>query len=226
MPSNQPKCESRVAAPSGATTALIADDHSLLLVGLAILLREEFGFTNVLEAATLEAARHQLAANPGTKIAFFDLCMPGMTGAATLRTVRAENPDLKIVMLSASENAADAAAALAAGANGYIPKSFAEEKLITAISAVLEGETFEPPLLSMKDIAKASSTGGGGRSRLRPGVVLTKRQQEIVECVRKGLSNRQIAQKLNLTENTVSNHLSNLFLIFSVRNRTELALLS
>lgn len=226
MPSNQPTCGSGTAVSPGAMTALIADDHSLLLVGLAILLREEFGFSKVLEAATLDAARQQLAGNPGTKIAFFDLFMPGMAGAATLQTVRAEYPDLKIVMLSASENSADATAALAAGANGYIPKSYTEEKLIAAIGAVLEGNTFEPQLLTMKETDKAKRDGGPGRRGLRPGIVLTKRQQEIVECVRQGLSNRQIAQKLNLTENTVSNHLSNLFLIFSVRNRTELALLS
>ena len=208
-------------------TALIADDHSLLLVGLSILLKEEFGFGNVIEADSFQAAQERLAEHPGTEVAFFDLYMPGMSGPNSLASIRSSHPDLKLVMLSASENSADEVEAIKAGANGYIPKSYSEVKLISAIRAILLGQQFEPALMSHKGAACDRKSFG---RRHRSGgdvanIVLTKRQREIVDCVRKGLTNRQIAQQLDLTENTVSNHLSNLFLIFNVRNRTELALL-
>lgn len=207
-------------------TVIVADDHKLFLYGLTMMLNDEFGTAKIVETVSLYDALSKLAEHPETDLLLVDLYMPGMEGPKTVAGIRAAYPKLKIVMLTASENADDAAEAVAAGANGYIPKSMVESKVIAALRKVLNGETFEPGLVSLAKGSTHLSKTDETMRRKAAIARLTPRQREILDCVSRGLSNRQIAEELGISESTVVNHLAHLFEVLNVRNRTELAMLT
>lgn len=202
-------------------TALVADDHELLLAGLSLLLRNEFKFPNVLAANSFDDALARVSANRDCEIAFIDLSMPGMEGAKSLAALRGAHPALRIVVFSASEDAHDRDLAFAAGCNGYIPKSFSHDKLIGAVADILAGRKFSPPLRYLTSPAR--SKADASFNQLDEIFRLTARQREMLGAIGRGLSNRQISGKFGLAERTVANHITGLFALFNVRNRSELA---
>lgn len=200
------------------TTALIADDHAMVRLGLAVTLRDQLGFTTVHEAATLDDALERLAEDAGIDIALIDLAMPGMDGADSLAALRECHPDLKLVVVTASDSRRDILAALDAGANGFIPKGMSEPELVAALRTVMAGGIYAPAVLAASSReADAPEEATGERP---PALAsLTRRQREVLDQLIDGRSNKEIARALKLGEGTVKIHLAAIFRHFGVRNR-------
>ena len=217
------------AGHSPPKRALIADDHGLYRAGLAYLLKDEFGFSEVIEAANSKAAVLALQEYSGIDIAFFDLWMPGMSAPESLRVLREMFPVTRLVVVSASEKRSDILSAIDAGFNGFIPKSLTESAIVRAIEIILTAGIFVPSQMAQLPTASSAPAPLEPAGLVRQDVSappprLTMRQQDVMTCVREGLSNKAIAHRLDIAEGTVKIHVATLFAAYKVRNRTALAL--
>ncbi|MBS0235051.1 MAG: response regulator transcription factor [Proteobacteria bacterium] len=211
-------------------TVLIADDHGLYRSGFGFLLRDRMGFRSVIEAATFDAALDRLAETPNVELALFDLAMPGISGPESLSVVKDTYPGIRVAIVSGSEERNDVVKAVAMGLNGYVPKSLADEEIVGALHDILEGRVFVPRFMTSGAAARAGKAGNsetagnkgdpGGGATCKP---ISPRQRDVLDCVRRGLSNKEIARELDIAEGTVKIHLAALFSHFGARNRTELA---
>jgi DNA-binding NarL/FixJ family response regulator len=211
-------------------TVLVADDHGLYRSGFGFLLRDRMGFRSVIEAATFDAALDRLAETPNVELALFDLAMPGITGPEGLSVVKETYPGIRVAIVSGSEERNDVVKAVAMGLNGYVPKSLADDEIVGALQDILDGRVFVPRFMTSGNaplVIKSGSTEGSA-SKGDPGggatyKSISPRQRDVLDCVRRGLSNKEIARELEIAEGTVKIHLAALFSHFGARNRTELA---
>jgi DNA-binding NarL/FixJ family response regulator len=215
-------------------TVLVADDHGLYRSGFGFLLRDRMGFRSVIEAATFDAALDRLAETPNVELALFDLAMPGITGPEGLSVVKETYPGIRVAIVSGSEERSDVVKAVAMGLNGYVPKSLADDEIVGALQDILDGRVFVPRF--MTSAAAAAAISAAKQIRTEPGTnkagdpgggatykSISPRQRDVLDCVRRGLSNKEIARELDIAEGTVKIHLAALFSHFGARNRTELA---
>ncbi len=202
---------------------LIADDHALFRRGLTLLLEQLYPEAEVLEASDIAAALALGERLAGVEVILLDLTMPGMEGLAGLDKLRQAAPAARVVMLSASADLDSIRRTLAAGARGYILKSGTDETLRHALSMVLAGEVYVPPVvLSELDRPRAGSELPAD-SPLRS---LTERQRQTLELLVQGLSNKEIARQLGLRESTVKAHLKVILKKLGAGHRTQAALLA
>ncbi|PWC54269.1 response regulator transcription factor [Azospirillum sp. TSO22-1] len=206
---------------------LIADDHLLFRDGLRRLLsqfKEEMTF---FEASTFDEVRALTDGGTEFELILLDLGMPGWTGFNELGAIHARLPRALLVVVSGSERRADLMSALENGAAGYIPKSSSAKVLLGALQLVLAGGIYVPAeairgdLVTNPDILAddtLTNVGPGGGEQLTP------RQREVLERLREGKSNKQIAHELGLTEGTVKVHVTAILRLLGVRNRTQAAL--
>ena len=213
--------------------AVIADDHGLYRAGLTEVLRDEFRFHDVKGVSSLDEALAEIDGLPQVDLALFDLSMPGMSGPASLAQLRQMYPHLTIAVISASEERARVIETMAVGLNGFIPKSLPNDDLIAAIHTILNGNIFVPRMI-VEMSASSKPHAAQNRAALQQSswtegcpqpVHITPRQRDVLEFVRKGLTNKEIARRLDITEGTVKIHVACLLTSFSVRNRTALAML-
>jgi DNA-binding NarL/FixJ family response regulator len=196
---------------------VIADDHPIFRDGLKRLLESEPGFSVVGEAAdgtgAIDVVRHT---HPD--ILLLDVAMPRMNGIDALRAP--EMASTRVVILTASIEAADLYRAVQHGARGVVLKETATRELIEGLHRVMDGK-----LLIGADVAdqlaRAVRSGGSGRSRP---FGLTPREGEIVDAVAAGDSNREIAARLGISLQTVKHHLTSIFAKTGTGSRLELAL--
>lgn len=190
---------------------LIVDDHAIVREGVAALLLQTCPEAEILQAHDGPAMARQLSDNPNITLVLLDLKLPDADGHALLEELTRGYPELPVVMLSSSEAAADVRRAFVLGARGYVSKSSASGTLRAAIDLVMAGERYIPPfVMAYADPASA-----------RP--LLTKRQTEVVQCIAAEMSNRDIAQRLGLSEKTVKAHISLIFKELKVINRAQAA---
>lgn len=193
---------------------LIVDDHVLLRDGLTTLLARFGPETKVLAAADGASALEIAARERDIDIAVVDLAMPGLGGAALIEALAERHPDLPLVVLSASENAADVRRVMALGALGYVPKSASPETLLSAVKLVLAGELYVPPLL-LDERPTPSAADIAGK--------LTPRQADVLACMCRGLSNKAAARELNMSEKTVKTHVTAILRALGATNRAQAA---
>lgn len=187
---------------------LLADDHSVVRMGLAALISTEPGFTVVGQASDgCEAVVQYRALRPD--VVLMDLLMPNKTGAHAAAEILADFPLARILILSTSDGDDDVYRALQSGARGYILKSSPGEQLIPAIRAVMRGEKWIPP-----EVAR-SLANRIMREELSP------RELQVLEELARGGSNKEIASVLLITEHTVKAHLKNILAKLPARDRTE-----
>ena len=197
------------------TTIIIADDHPLFRGAL----RQAIG--SVMKARTIEAnGMDELNAILGQErdidLILLDLTMPGVQGFSGLLSLRAQHPELPVVIVSATEEPTTIRRAMEFGASGFIPKSIDTDGIGGAIAHVLKGEVWTPPDI---DLAHGSDVETGALiARL---ATLTPQQVRVLMMLSEGMLNKQIAYELSVSEATVKAHVSAILQKLGVDSRTQ-----
>lgn len=198
---------------------LIADDHALFRESLKSLL-EAHGHAVVGEASDGRQAV-TLARQLSPDVVLMDLAMPGMDGLTATKVLTAEVPQVKVVVLTASDDDANLFEAIKSGAQGYILKNLEAERFFSLLAGVAAGEPALTPLLAKKVLAEFRSAAHGTRSHDNPDA-LTDREQEVLELMVTGVtSNRKLAEELGVSENTVKFHVRNILDKLHLNNRAQ-----
>ncbi|AWK87176.1 response regulator transcription factor [Azospirillum thermophilum] len=200
---------------------LIGDDHLLFREGLRRLLEQLHTDATFVEAGTFDELVEQCRKG-GFDVVLMDLHMPGWPGFDGLHQVQAQQPGVPVVIISASETLSDIRGALDHGATGYIPKSSSVKVMMGALNLVFSGGIYVPP----GALTAATAEAAPRRRQIEvvdrgAGYGLTQRQREVLECLRLGKSNKQIAYELGLSEGTVKIHVTAIFKSLGVKNRTQ-----
>jgi len=197
---------------SNAITVLLVDDHALVRRGFRRLLEDDPRLAVVGEASSArEAIDLAVAAQP--RVVVMDCAMPGENGLAATREILARAPDTVVLMLSMHSEETLVRQAMDAGARGYILKNALDLDLPAAIVRIAAGETvLDPSLVQAPKLQGERSRG------------LSARELEVLQLICDGLSNREIAARLDLSVNTVSVHRANIMSTLGVHNTAELVM--
>ena len=195
---------------------LIADDHPIVRQGLATLLIPRNGVEVIGEAENGRQAI-DLARELQPDVILMDVVMPDMTGIEATAEIKTENPDARILILTSFSTDDKLVSAIKAGALGYLLKDAQPDDLFHAIRSVYRGQLTLPPEMAL-DLLQASKQPDELEASL------TERENEVLLAVAEGLSNQEIAQKLNIGTNTVRTHISSLLRKLELTNRTQLAI--
>ena len=197
---------------------VIADDHALFRDGLRSLL-EARGVDVVAEARNgREAVDQARALHPN--VVLMDLTMPVMGGLEATRLISAELPDVKVVVLTASEEDADLFEAVKSGAEGFLPKNLEAREFFALLEGVDQGQPALTPGLARKVLREFARPTTHRVERTVED--LTEREREVLELLVRGItSNRELADRLIVSENTVKYHLRNILNKLHLQNRAQ-----
>jgi len=221
------------AARSSPLKILLIDDHPLWREGVSGALRRLPlpVSVDVVQASSGRQALELLARPHDIALVLLDLSMPQMDGLSTLKALRDLAPQLRVVMLSASESADDVRRCIAAGALGYLSKGCDEAQLAAALSVVMAGCVYVPPLMLAASTPPATVSTDAPAAAPAPSVPqapndvsLTPRQRAVLHLLCDGQTNKQISQALGLSEKTTKAHVGAIFRALGVVNRTQAAL--
>lgn len=201
-------------------SVLVADDHDIVRFGLVQLLRDAVGGSAVVEAATFDAALEMLG-DPAIAVVIMDLDIPGLADAAALSAIRQKRPDVRLLVLTASESREDMLNALRAGAHGFITKKESGSKLLSALQQVIDGQIYVTPLLAVP--AAQTPREQWGATGLPRKIRLTPRQRELLPLLAQGRSNKEIAQILGMSVSTAKFHVASMLRTLDANNRAEAA---
>ncbi|NPV70760.1 MAG: response regulator transcription factor [Firmicutes bacterium] len=203
-----------------ALKVLVADDHALMRRGLVQVLEKETGICIVGEASNgTEAVEKTRSLSPDVVI--LDISMPDMNGLAAASTIRQEFPEAAVVILTVFDDDEYVLEAAKVGVSAYVMKDVDPSELVKAVRAAAEGKTYVHPAVAPKLLKGFSRYYGDKCAALD---ALTKREVEVLDLVSQGFSNREISDRLFISEKTVKNHLSNIFGKIGVDDRTQAAL--
>lgn len=194
---------------------LLIDDHALFREGLALQLARITPAVTVQQAADVASVAQLLGGTRRFDLVLLDWSVPGLNTPDLVLELAARDPPVPVVVVSGSERIEDIAAALDAGALGFVPKSLDPEALSRAISLVLEGQVFLPAVLA-RELAAWRRGAHAGAARPE----LSARQQEVLALLATGCSNQDIAQRLGISPATVKSHVNMLFNLLAADNRT------
>jgi two-component system response regulator NreC len=201
-----------------ATRVLIADDHAIVRTGLRALISSEPGLELAGEAAGgIEALR--LAAELNPDILVLDLSMPDLDGIQVTKRMRAEQPEVNVLILTVHEDEALLREAIRSGASGYILKQAAEAELIAAIRTVQMGDIYLHPKMIRPLLDETKKTSVPSQ---QPSDLLTPRELDVLQGIIQGYTNRQIADELKLSVRTVEGYRANLTEKLGLHNRADL----
>lgn len=195
---------------SASIRLLIADDHPVVRDGLRAMLATQPDIDVVGEATTGRQAV-DMARSLRPQLVLMDLQMPGLDGASATRRIREELDDVHVLVLTTYDTDADVTRAVEAGATGYLLKDAPREDLFRAVRLAAQGESVLSPGVASRVLH---------RMRGPAEEALSSREIEVVACVARGLSNRDIARRLHISEATVKTHLVHIFGKLGVDNRT------
>jgi DNA-binding NarL/FixJ family response regulator len=196
---------------------LVADDHAVVRAGVVSMVRES-DITVVAEACD-GAQALQLAQQHRPDVVLLDVRMPESDGMACLSKLKAEMPDIPVVIFTAHDNPTYIARAVALGAAGYLVKSASQAELISAVQQVATGVT----LWSRENLRRISGPLTNSRPTNDLEVPLTKRESEVLKQLALGLSNKEIAQALSISYETVKEHVQHVLRKLGVSDRTQAA---
>lgn len=195
---------------------VIADDHPLFRGALREAVRGIFAEAQVDEAGSFEDLTALLDKRREADLVLLDLAMPGVSGFSGLIYLRAQYPEIPVVIVSASDDAETVRRSLDFGASGFIPKRLGVEELRKAVSQVLAGEMWVP------DNTDMSSPADPETSKLRDRLAtLTPQQVRVLMMLSSGLLNKQIAYELGVSEATIKAHVSAILQKLGVESRTQ-----
>ncbi|WP_150627398.1 response regulator [Pandoraea captiosa] len=225
-------------------TVFLIDDHAMFREGLLLALRAAAPELSFEAFATGAQAVRALPLRPDVHAVMADYYLPDLAGAALLAQLRAVRPDLRLLVISASEDSQDVRAALGAGAHGFVHKSADSRTLVDALQTVMRGERYLSPGYDLSVEPVAAAAAGGDEHAPRPQwregsepalddvalmqrlASITPRQREVLRLVCDGLRNGEIAARLGMTEKTVKAHVSAVLAALGALNRTQAAALA
>jgi DNA-binding NarL/FixJ family response regulator len=192
---------------------LVVDDHALVREGLRQVLKGLEENLEVLQAGNCEQAFVLAHKHGDLDLVLLDYHLPDMNGLDALAIFGERHPELPIVLLSGSANTQIMRQVLQAGAAGFVTKSCVSDELLRAVRSVLEGDIYLPQELTNAPPATLEDSNG------RP--LLTQRQDLVLRCLLDGHANREIAEQLHVSEETVKTHVAAILRHFDVQNRTQ-----
>lgn len=207
--------------PAATPTILVADDHPLFREALKGAVARQLPGARLVEADSADALFAIAEAHPDADLLLLDLNMPGAHGFSALVHLRAVQPQLPIVVVSAREEAHVVRRALDHGAAGFIPKSSSPATIGSAIASVLEGGTWAPPLAEPAPGVAPEEADIAARVR-----ELTPQQFRVLSMLGSGLLNKQIAHALGVSEATVKAHMTAILRKLGANNRTQAVLMA
>ena len=200
---------------------LIADDQALFRRGLFVVLGTEDDIEVVAEAENGEDAVAK-AEDLVPDVVLMDVRMPKVSGIEAARRISALLPTTKILMLTVSDEEDDLYEAIKSGANGYLLKEISVEEVAEAIRAVVQGQSLISPSMASKLLNEFNSLARKAeRQEQLPTPVLTTRELEVLRLVARGMSNKDVAEQLFISENTVKNHVRNILEKLHLHSRME-----
>ena len=210
-----------VGFPAGLECIRVAvvDDQELFRRGLVMLLSAEDDIEVVGEAAGAEGAA-EIAARSAPDVMLLDVRMPKISGIEACALIKGQAPAVKIIMLTASDEEGDLYDAIKSGASGYLLKDSSIDEVAQAIRLVASGQSLISPMMAAKLLAEFKAISGVDVKPLRL-PKLTDRELEVLNLVARGLNNREIADKLFISENTVKNHVRNMLEKLQLHSRIE-----
>jgi DNA-binding NarL/FixJ family response regulator len=188
---------------------LIVDDHALFRDGLKYVLNALGDDISIFEASSSSASITLLKANPDIDLLLVDLNMPGERGLAVLKECRINYSMIPVVVVSGSKLKQDIQQAMDMGAMGFISKDINSRLMINILQLVLSGGLYFPQIISSDDKA-----------------LFTPKQREVLEFIVEGLSNKVIAANMGIAEATIKMHVTAIFKILEVTNRTQAAMIT
>ena len=198
---------------------VVVDDHPMVRTGLRVFLSESADVAVVGELSDGDNALG-LVERESPDVVLMDLSMPGMDGIAATRAITATHPEVKVVVLTTFVDQERVLEAVDAGAVGYLLKDTDPDELVRCIRAAARGESPFSPRAAQALIADRADRS----SRGNPAATLTDRERDVLRLVVRGLSNKEIARGLGISEKTVKAHLGATFQRIGVRDRTQAAL--
>jgi len=213
---------------------LIADDHALIRQGMAYALLDKGVATAIVEADDKDSVIQQIEAEPDIDIVLLDLFMPGTKEFDLLCKLCDTYPELSVIVVSAAEESHYMRKSIDYGAAGFIPKSASMDIMLSAIQLVRSGGIYIPPGM----MQASTPTGSGSEDYLKSDTSkqtdredftdvieaaksLTNRQKQVLVLLAKGMSNKEIARELSVSEHTVKIHVTAILRLFRASNRTE-----
>lgn len=197
---------------------LLVDDHALFRAGLASLLKA-WGLQVVGQASNGNEAI-AMARGIRPDLIFMDINMPSLNGLAATRAIKAEFPDMKVIILTVSDDEQDLFEAIKSGAEGYLLKNLREEEFAELISRIGHGDSVMSPPLAKKLLREFARLK---EKREHTGVEasVSAREREVLDLVAQGATSKEIAASLHISENTVNYHMKNILSKLHLRNRAQ-----
>ncbi len=199
-----------------ATRIIIVDDHPLFRGALAQALSATFNGASIIEAPSLDELTIILSGGDEIDLVLLDLAMPGVMGLSGLLFLRAQYPEIPVVVVSATEDRNTIRRCIEFGASGFVPKSEPVEHIRTAVQAVLSGKVWTPP-----DVDLGLGQPSDSNDLLTRISSLTPQQLRVLMMLSEGLPNKLIAYKLNVSEATIKAHVSQILTKLGVDSRTQ-----
>jgi DNA-binding NarL/FixJ family response regulator len=201
------------------TRFLIVEDHPLFLEALESAIRLANPDAEIIQAATLDEAIDLLSSSQPVDLILLDLSLPGTTGLSGVIRIRKAFPKSPIVIISGHQDPQIVSSVLSLGVSGYIPKSTSKRELASSIAEVLRGKVYLPdPYRNLAAMRRHGTNNGELLKRLHD---MTPQQLRVLDMLRRGLQNKQIAHELKICETTVKVHVSDVFRKLHVFSRTK-----
>ena len=197
---------------------LIVDDHPMIRAALEATLNRAHPDTRVLHAHDITSAEVILTSEPALDLVLFDLNIPGAEGFAGLIRLRSAFPRIPVLVVTGHDDAPYRREARAAGASGFVSKADDTATMLSAIEAVIAGDSYWPADDTEEDTAEAGISAALAS--------LTPQQLRVLELLGRGLLNKQIAHELDIVESTVKAHVSAILRKLNVHSRTQAVLLA
>ncbi|MBI4305994.1 MAG: response regulator transcription factor [Chloroflexi bacterium] len=198
----------------------LVDDHEVVRMGLRAALEAESDLEVVGEAADGASALRQMEFQR-PDVVLMDIRMPGQNGIEVCRAVRERQPDTRVIMLTSYGDEEAVFSSIMAGASGYLLKNTGRAELIRAIRSAAKGESLLDPSVTSRVLAKLRDLSG--KEADREAALLSDREREVLVLVARGLTNKEIASQLFITENTARNHVSRILEKLGLSRRSEAA---
>ncbi|MEE2040146.1 response regulator transcription factor [Nocardiopsis sp. CT-R113] len=204
---------------------MVVDDHALFRRGLVSVLDEEEDI-NVVGEAGRGSDAVQLATYARPDVVLMDVWMPGSSGIDACTQIRQKAPHTRFIMLTMSDDNSDLFDALKAGATGYLLKEIAVTDIARAVRVIAGGQSFINPRMATKLIGEFAELAKQDAAPASAPMIpdLTPRETEVLRLLARSLNNREIGERLFITENTVKNHVRNILEKLQVHSRTEAAI--